>query len=264
MHKTTKTIGVLGGMGSAATVDFYRRIIEATDTRQDQDHLRILIDNNPAVPDRTQFLLGYGLDPTPALIAMAASLAYAGADLLIIACNTASAFVSQVAATVPVPLLNWVNEAASGVASRRPYLKKCGLLATTGTVNSQLYHEAFEKLGISVAVPNQNMQENVMEAIYGLGGVKAGNISAKKNRLLVEQAARHLQETGVEAILLGCTELSLLYAAQSPLWAVPTFDAAQIVAERMVVLAGGKLKPVALPHSFDTFDDNFDYELCLV
>jgi len=247
VQRPTKTIGVLGGMGSAATVDFYRRLIESTAVTQDQDHLHILIDNNPLVPDRTAFLLGRGEDPTPTLIEMARGLTKAGAELLIMACNTASAFVPQVAASVAVPLLNWVEEASIGVASNQPSLRKIGLLATTGTVMSNMYQRALALQGVSVVVPSQPMQEQVMDAIYGTCGVKAGNTNLQLARHLIDAVGVYLQELGVEGILLACTELSLLYASQIPSWFLPTFDAAQIVAERVVTLAGGSLKPTQLP-----------------
>lgn len=249
LHGRTKTIGVLGGMGPAATVDFYRRIVETTHATRDQDHLHVLVDSQPAVPDRTAFLLQGGEDPAPALIAMARTLEQAGAELLVMACNTAGAFAPQVAAAVGVPLVDWVDEAATGVAAALPALRRIGLLATNGTVASGLYQRAFGRRDVDVIVPPAQAQEQVMAAIYGPAGVKAGPANLVAAREQVESAGRDAIAAGAEAILLACTELSVLFAAHAPGWPVPAFDAAQVVAERVIVLAGGRLKHAAMAGS---------------
>jgi aspartate racemase len=238
-----KTIGVLGGMGPAASVDFYRRIVDATDAARDQDHLHVLIDSDPAVPDRTAFLLGDGADPTPTLIAMAQRLERAGAELLVMACNTASAFAPRVAAAVGVPLLNWPDEVATGVLTRQPGLTHAGVLATTGTITSGLYQQAFGRHGIDVVVPATPQQDLVMQAIYGPAGVKAGSPNMSAARDQVTECGRALARSGAQAIVLACTELSVLFATGgAPSWPAPTFDAAQVVAERLIDLAGGRLR----------------------
>lgn len=234
-----RTIGVLGGMGPAATIDFYRRIVDATPATRDQDHLHVLIDSDPAVPDRTAFLLGQGADPTPALIAMARRLEGAGADLLVIACNAANAFVPRVAAAVRVPVLHWIDEVAAGIAASEPAVRTVGLLATSGTVAAGHYARAFARHGIAVAAPGAPAQERVMAAIYGPGGVKAGATELCAARAHAEYGAYDTIEAGAELILLACTELSLLFATHRPAWPVRTVDAAQVVAERLVALAGG-------------------------
>jgi aspartate racemase len=237
-----KTIGILGGMGPAATADFYRRIVDSTRAMRDQDHLHVLIDSQPEVPDRTAFLFGQGTDPTPVLLTMARSLEQAGADLLVIACNTAHAFAAQVAASVRVPLVNWIEEVTSATTARQPGLRRIGLLATNGTISSGLYQEAFASHDVQVLVPDRAAQGRVMEAIYGPAGVKSGSTDLGAARDATEAAGRALVERGAEAILLACTELSVLFAGRSPNWPVPTFDAAQVMAERVIILAGGEVK----------------------
>jgi aspartate racemase len=242
-----KTIGVLGGMGPAATVDFYRRIVEAVEAARDQDHLHVLIDSDPSVPDRTAFLLGDGPDPVPALIAMARRLEGAGAELLVMACNTASAFAPRVAAAVGVPLLNWPDEVARGILARRPQTARAGVLATTGTIATGLYQRAFGGHGVAVLVPDAPAQEQVMQAIYGPEGVKAGSGDWRTARAQVLSCGEGLAEAGADVLVLACTELSVLFApgpdgARAAAWPVPTYDAAQVVAERVVELAGGRLR----------------------
>ncbi len=245
-----KTIGVLGGMGPEATVDFYRRIVEATEAARDQDHLHVLIDGDPAVPDRTAFLLGDGPDPAPALIAMARRLEGAGAELLVMACNTASAFAPRVAAAVGVPLLDWPDEVAHGVLARQRGIGRAGVLATSGTIASGLYQRAFGRHGVEVVVPDARHQELVMQAIYGPDGVKAGTTDLTAARARVLAGGQTLVDDGAQALVLACTELSVLFATgAATAWPVPAFDAAQVVAERVIELAGGRLKR---PHPHGT------------
>jgi aspartate racemase len=229
-------------MGPAATVDFYRRIVDSTRALRDQDHLRVLIDSRPEVPDRTAFLLGDGPDPTPTLLTMARNLEQAGAELLVIACNTAHAFAAQVAASVRVPLVNWIEEVTSAMTARQPGLRRIGLLATNGTIASGLYQDAFSNRDVHVLVPDRVAQGQVMDAIYGRSGVKSGSTDLGAARDATETVGRTLVERGAEAMLLACTELSVLFAGCRPRWPLPTFDASQVMAERVIILAGGEVK----------------------
>jgi aspartate racemase len=237
-----KTVGVVGGMGPAATVDFFRRIVEATPATRDQDHLHVLIDSNPAVPDRTAFLLAAGDDPRPVLVSMAQRLEAAGADLLVIPCNTASAFTTHVAASVRIPVLDWAAETALALRRRSRQANAVGLLATAGTVASGVYQDAFERVGMEVTLPRRATQQKVMTAIYA--DVKAGRRELAPVRKEVAEVASELVERGADALLLACTELSFLFADGDAIWPVPTLDASQLVAERVVQLAGYRLRGV--------------------
>src|SRR5262245_548985 len=97
-----KTIGVIGGMGPAATADLFAKLIAATNAKLDQDHLHILIDNNPRIPNRNDAIAGRGPSPAPHLAASARKLQDAGADFLVIACNTAHAFQPEIEAAVSI------------------------------------------------------------------------------------------------------------------------------------------------------------------
>jgi aspartate racemase len=236
-----KTLGVLGGMGPAATVDFFRRIVESTAARNDQEHLHVIIDNLPQVPDRTGFLQYGGEDPGPTLIAMAQRLEGAGADFLVMPCNTAGAFTARIQSVVGVPVVDWAAETAYGVVARVAGTRRVGLLATSGTVQARLYHDAFDAVGVRVLVPDEPCQSQVMDAIYGPRGVKAGHTDLSHARSEVEEAGQALVASGVDAILLACTELSVLFAATEPPWSVPTFDASQIIVEHVISRAGGSV-----------------------
>ena len=238
----TLTVGVLGGMGPEASADFYRRITEHTLASRDQDHLHVLVDSDPSIPDRTAYLQGRGPDPTPALVSMARRLAAARAEILVMACNTAHAFYAEVAASVDVPLVDWVGEAARLVAGGRVPGTAIGLLATSGTIGAGLYQHAFEALGLRVLVPDAERQQELMRVIYGPEGVKVGardrDALARRVRVIAEDLNMH----NAAATLLACTELSSIFQDR-PDWSAPVYDAADLVAQRVIVLAGGVVRP---------------------
>lgn len=225
-----KTIGILGGMGPEATADLFRKIIRATPARTDQEHLRVIIDNNPLIPDRTKALLEGGENPVPALVATAQNLVKAGAELMVMPCNTAHAFYDQITAAVPIPLLHMIRETAQVVQSGISAGEGVGLLATTGTVRSALYQEAFRTVGIPIILPAAAIQTQVMEAIYGAEGIKAGGRAVPKE--MVRAAAEVLVAMGAKAVIAGCTEIPLVLAdGDIP---VPVYDPTDILAAAAV------------------------------
>ncbi|WP_282974806.1 aspartate/glutamate racemase family protein [Saccharopolyspora erythraea] len=143
----TLTVGILGGMGPAATADFYDKLVRATPVATDQDHLRVVIWADPSVPDRTAALTGAGPDPTPWLSRGAEKLRACGADLLAVPCNTAHAFAPQVAEACGLPLVSIIDVTAEAAGTALPRPSRAGLLATTGTVRSGLYHSALARCG---------------------------------------------------------------------------------------------------------------------
>jgi aspartate racemase len=229
-------------MGPEASADFYLRITRHTLASTDQDHLHVIVDSDPSVPDRTAYLQGRGPDPTPILISMARRLAAAGAELLVMACNTAHAFHREVAASVTVPLVDWVGEAARSVAAVSARGTAIGLLATSGTTGAGLYQRAFKAGGLNVVVPDPERQHELMGIIYGPKGVKAGARDRDALARRVRVIAEELNASGASATLLACTELSSLFQDR-PTWSASVYDAADLVAKRVIVLAGGAVRP---------------------
>jgi len=219
-----KIIGILGGMGPEATIDLFYKIIKFTPAEKDQDHLRIIIDNNPKIPDRTAAILGKGEDPLPALKQTAQNLEKAGADFIIIPCNTAHYFLSSIQESVRIPVLNMIEETAKEAQKRIPYIKKVGLLASIGTYKTKIYHQHFKKFNIEVISPEEKDKEEVMKIIYA---VKAGNLSdvIKKDILKI---AQKLIDKGAEAIIAGCTEIPLILKEGDV--SAPVIDPTQILA----------------------------------
>ena len=237
MQKKSLTIGILGGMGPAATVDIFSKIVKFTPAAQDQDHIRIIIDNNPKIPNRIAAFYGRGEDPVPAMVASAQSLQAAGADFLIIPCNTAHLFVPKIEQHLKIPFLSIIDACIEFIKLNYPQVKKAGILGTTPTVESGLYRNVFAKIGISLVSPESELQHNsVMEAIFGIQGIKAGNTCLQPRELLI-MASEQLVAKGAEIILMACTEIPIVLKPEDI--AVPLVDLNSILAIAAVKKALG-------------------------
>ncbi len=225
-----RVIGILGGMGPLATAELFRRVVEKTPAKRDQDHPRIIIYNNPKIPDRTAFILGNGEDPRPELIASAKKLESWGADFIIMPCNTAHFFAETIQKAIEIPLVSMIEETAKVV--RGMGLRKVGLLATDGTIKGLVYHRALLKHGVQIAVPGKKDQHKVMEAIYK--GIKAGNLELGRKLLL--EVARRLERRS-DGIIAGCTEVSVALKPRD--LQVPLIDPMDVIAEKALRLALG-------------------------
>ena len=223
-----KIIGILGGMGPEATTDLFYKIIKLTPAGKDQDHLRVIIDNNPKIPDRTAAILGKGEDPLPALRETARNLEKAGADFIIIPCNTAHYFLPSIQESVKIPLLNIIEETAKETQKKIPFIKKVGLLASIGTYKTEIYSQHFKKFNIEVISPEEKDKEKVMKVIYA---VKTGDLSEeiKKN---ITSIAQKLIDKGAEAVIAGCTEIPLILKEGDV--SVPIIDPTQALAEAAI------------------------------
>jgi aspartate racemase len=202
-------VGVIGGVGPAATVDFMSKLVGATQASKDQDHIKILVEQNPQIPDRTSNLIGDGVDPTLALYSTARKLMNGGADIVAIPCNTAHAYVERIQRHLDIPIINMLSETANHIQNLTPQPKNVGILATSGTIQSHLYQDALMAAGLNPLVPDANDQGKVMEAIYGPLGVKAGYTQGECAALLL-QCIDALRRKGADVIILGCTELPLI------------------------------------------------------
>ncbi len=207
MAEARRTVGVMGGMGPEATADFFTKLVAATPVERDQDHLRVLIDNDPTVPDRTAAVEGTGPSPVPRLVAMAEGLVAAGAELLVMPCNTAHAFEAEIRAAVPeVPFVSLIEATVDAVAADTSAPRSVGLLATPGTIRSAIYHAAFARRGIAVLTPDADDQRTVTASI---AAVKRGH-ATQVERTSLREVAERLAAAGAAAIVTACTELPLL------------------------------------------------------
>lgn len=195
-----ETVGVIGGMGPAATTYYIDQLVTQTPAERDQDHLRVVVDSNPNIPDRTRYLLGDGPDPLPALVETARNVEAAGADILSIPCNTAHAFFDEIGRAVDLPVLDMVQIGIDAAVSTGA--DRVGLLATDGTLDLGLYHDAAAPRSIEIVPPEEPMQERVMAAIYN---VKNGERKGPRRRLV--EAVNTFDD--VDAVIAGCTEIPL-------------------------------------------------------
>jgi aspartate racemase len=215
----SKVLGVLGGMGPAATLDFLAKLQAATPVMREQDHLRVLVDINPKVPDRNV----EASDPGPVLAAMATGLRDAGAEVLAIACNTAHAYADNVRAS-GLPLIDMLE--AAGLAARARGASVVGVLGTSLALG--LYRDRFATLGLEILTLGDHEQVEFMALLYR---IKRGELGPE-SREMMAALARTLVGRGAQAVVAGCTEVPLVLE-QSDL-AAPFLDATQTLAMRCV------------------------------
>lgn len=229
-----KTIGILGGMGPMATCDLMKKIIDHTDAACDQEHLRICIDSNTNIPDRTSAIIGQGKDPRPEMIKSAVRLQGMGADVLIVSCNTAHYFLDDVEKCVDIPVLHMPRETAKEL--QRQGVRTAALLATDGTVRCGLYDQELKAQGIVCVHPNIEEQEMIMSLIYDY--VKAGITYPHVEK--IRKMQERLKKQGVECMILGCTELPIAFAQWDTI--IPIIDPTDVLAQSAIRYTGNKLK----------------------
>ena len=174
-----KTIGILGGMGPLATADLFRKITLLTKASCDNDHIRVYIDSNAQIPDRTAAILHGGKDPLPQMRAALHSLEACGASCVIMPCNTAHYFLPQLQAETKLPFLSMLEATAKACAKFYPG-KTAAVLATKGTLATGLYEKALEKEGVSFIIPDDAEKDTLMHLIYDV--VKASKPLAPRRK----------------------------------------------------------------------------------
>ena len=201
-----KTIGILGGMGPLATADLFRKIVFLTEAGSDKEHIRIYIDNNTRIPDRTAAILSGGQDPVPEMEAALRNLESCGADCIVMPCNTAHYFLPRLQEMTRTPILNMLDITAEVCAKTRPG-KQAGILATRGTLSTGLYNQALSAHGVDCVLPDEAGRDMLMAAIYD--GVKKGAPLAPMRNGLVSLLER-MTAQGAGYFVLACTELPIV------------------------------------------------------
>ncbi|AQQ52467.1 cysteate racemase [Planococcus lenghuensis] len=229
-----KTLGIIGGVGPLATMYLGESVVRRTLASKDQEHIPMLISNNPHIPDRTAYILGESAEnPVPVMIRDALKLVGMGAEVLAMPCNTAHSFYEQLQEALPVPLLHMVNETAN--EAKREGATRTGILATDGTLKTRVYQKACAEAGLMPIVPRADIQELVMSVIYK--NVKAGEPVNAENWQKIDA---YMRGAGCEKVLLGCTELSIVYKelALSDRY----IDSSVVLAERAIEACGYEVK----------------------
>lgn len=226
-------LGVIGGVGSAATALFFTRVVEYTRATCDQEHLDVSIFNRPGIPDRTAYLLGLPGAPSfvGAMRDAALELESCGCKVLATPCNTAHAKLDEIAEGLQdAEFVNMLSETASFVAELG--VTRCAVLATDGTLATQVYDRALGAVGIEAVAPDAADQQIVMSVIYDQ--VKAG-IAPDAEAL--RGVCERMIECGCDGVILGCTELSLVPLPYY-LGDAPVVDALNVLAWSCVQACG--------------------------
>lgn len=226
---TLPRIGVLGGMGPAATILLQQRILDAVPVSRDDDHIPLLIDMNPQVPSRIEYLIhNRGTNPGPVLGKMAQGLAASGVDALAMPCCTAHHFAPDIEAATDVPFLNMVKLTAQHMAQRLPKNGWVGILASPATERVGLFKDALEPRGLVALYPKD--AEKMLAAIEAIkaNGPSDGDIA------IVQSAMNELVDEGVDGFIVGCSEFSLI--SRDIASSVPVVDALDVLTDAITDL----------------------------
>ncbi len=231
-----KIVGVLGGMGPDATVDFMSKVIARTNTINkangkagaDQDHIRMLIDHNPRIPNRHEAIKGVGEDVGAYLADMATRLENAGADFLVMVCNTAHAFQADIQQAAKIPFVSIIDEVIAELKNTQPQNTKVGLMAAQGCLDAELYQQALNEAGFQLVVWSDAELAEFMGTVYQ---IKSGNTDEQIKQAMLS-LANTLIDKGAEVILAGCTEIPLVLHEDS--LSVPMLSSTDILVNRVI------------------------------
>ena len=231
-----KSIGILGGMGPLATADLFQKIISLTAAASDNEHIRVYIDSNSSIPDRTEAILSGGPDPLPAMRDSLRKLEACGADCVVMPCNTAHYFLPRLQGLTDIPFLSMLEAAAAACRARFPG-ETAAVLATRGTLSAGLYQAALEKAGVSYLLPEEAERDALMDVIYN--GVKAG-APPESYRVRFLSVLEALSGRGADYFILGCTELPLAFRLLG--LSQPGLDPTEELAKAAIRFCGYPLK----------------------
>ena len=233
MSKNKKTVGIIGGMGPGATALLFQKLIDYTDAKVDAEHIHIIIDNRPSIPDRTSAILKGENTPAKYICESGKKLEKYGAELIAIPCNTSHYFYPYIQSQLGIPVIHMLEETAK--ECKEMGFDTVGVLATTGTKRTEIYDHALEKYGIKAIYPDQEGQELLMSLIYDY--VKAGKQA--EGSMFLEQLKKMITQ-GAQAFVLGCTELPMVFNDRD--FGIKFIDSLDVLAKRAVEMAGYPLK----------------------
>lgn len=223
-------VGVLGGLGPEATVDFMARVLALTPAESDQDHIHLLVDQNPHVPNRQEAILRDGEDPSQAIVQMAKRLEDAGCGLLVMPCNTAHAWEDDIRAATSVPFVSIVD---ATVAAIPEIVSKVGLMTTPAGLSTHCYQRALSERGIETI---EHDEAGLTELMKLVNSIKIGEIGSGVTASM-KRLADELVERGAELIIFGCTEIPIVLDASE--LDVPALSSTDELAKRTIAIARG-------------------------
>lgn len=198
-------LGVIGGMGPEATSYYYENVIAHTDASRDQEHIDMVILSHATMPDRTEAIIsGECSHLVNMLCSDARMLETLGVANIAIPCNTSHYFYEHIQKAVGIPVINMVQESVAYAVRDFEDVKRVGIMATDGTINSKIYHRACRKAGVTPVKPSPERQRDVMSLIYD--DIKAGK---RGDRRKFDRVFSEFMRKGCDVIILACTELSV-------------------------------------------------------
>ena len=231
MNDDSRVAGVLGGLGPAATIDFMRRVLALSDASTEQQHVRLIVDQNPGVPNRQQAILADGISPGPVLAAMAAGLERAGADFLVMPCNTAHAWQDDITAATSLPFVSIVDACVAAIPGG---ITALGVLETPACKQAGVYAAALATAGFDYLALTDAECAQLMDVAYA---VKQGDCGAGQQAVTKVLAAA-LAERGARAIIVACTELPLVLGDDAA--NVPLVVSTDALARMTIAIARGE------------------------
>lgn len=228
-----KTAGVMGGMGPDATVDFMAKVIALTDSDNDQNHVHMIIDHDPTIPNRQVAIRSGHDDVSIRLGQMAQRLESAGADFLVMVCNTAHVFLADVKSSTNIPFINIVDESVSEIDRLCPNARTVGIMATDGCLDTGIFQDAIAASGRTAIIPNVADKQILMSLI---NAIKSGNQGADVRRGM-EAIAKTLKGEGADTLIAGCTEIPIVFDGTG--FSLPVVSSTDVLAKRTVDIATG-------------------------
>ncbi|ASN62679.1 aspartate/glutamate racemase family protein [Latilactobacillus curvatus] len=221
---------ILGGMGTAATETFVHLIDELTPAKKDQDYLNYVVFNHATIPDRTAYILdNQQANPLPVMLKDIRQMNLLGPKFMVMTCNTAHYFYDELQAAADFDIIHMPRETVKHMQKTIPNLKKIGVLSTTGTRQAGIYQDAIESFGLESVEPDQTIQATTMSLIYD--DIKAtGQFKHEKYQQIVDTM---LNDYGCDAVILGCTELSVAQEAY-PIYPDKVIDPMRVVGQNIV------------------------------
>lgn len=224
-----QTIGIVGGMGPAATSLLFSLIVNKTKASSDNEHIHVLIDNNTNIPDRSKAILEDEISPIDEIILSINKLKSIGASFIIIPCNTAHYYYDEIINKVDIKVLNMLDLVAKRCNDLG--INRVAILGTNGTYKTKIYDKYLAKYHINVIYPNELDQDKIMNGIYSY--IKAG-IELPKDYF--KEILENLKNDGALGFILGCTELCIGLNDYKNDYLM--FDSLEILAESSIIEAG--------------------------
>lgn len=224
---TGPSLGVLGGMGPAATADFLAKFAVATGVATDQEHFATLVYSDPTTPDRSDAMMGRGPSPLPAFLHGIEFLTTAGSDVLVIPCNSAHYWYEQIEEASSRPVIHIVDAVAQQVREHPHPVRTLGLMATDGTTESGVYSRLAAHGYDLIDLRDLGEHNPIMR---GIREVKAGRLDEARERLT--EAAGLLKDRGADGVIYGCTDISAVMTTHT--LSIPAWDSATALAAAAV------------------------------